>query len=491
MNQHIIHLKNGRLAEDTPFNHVQQLVSNAINHVGSGGIVVHFHGGLVSEAKGREIANRLTPVYQDAHAYPIFPVWESGLIETIINNFSQIAGESFFQTILLRARRIVGRKFAQDEGGRSVGVLPPVDFTLEEKALIDALGAEDDSLLPSDRVPTSQLTPLSATEQMTIEAELQQDAELLLVVQEVSNGLRNPNGIVLDEATRSAAPVVASSATLMDPATADRLVDRPDPSSRGIISTAKLVKAIVKVAVRVTKRYISNRDHGFHATIVEEILREFYLANIGGAIWSQMKQDTADSFGPNPQVFGGTALLTELAKGVQLGAQPKVTLIGHSTGAVYISHLLKAADAILPEDFKFDILLLAPASTFDLLAETLTGQQERIGGFRMFTMADNKERQDRLVPFLYPHSLLYFVSGVVESYADIPIIGMQRFYDESNYEPGEFPNVECMRRYIRNMADWVVWSTGLGPHCKAVSHGDFDDDPTTLLSIKNILRNGF
>ena len=195
------------------------------------------------------------------------------------------------------------------------------------------------------------------------------------------------------------------------------------------------------IAVRVIKRFVTKRDHGLHATIVEEILREFYLANIGGKIWGAMKQDTADSFGPDPKLFGGTALLTELAAAASVANIPKITLVGHSTGAVYISHWLQAANGIFPTQIKFDVIFLAPASTCQLLAETLSRYRHRLDGFRMFTMTDENERADRLVPVLYPHSLLYFVSGVVEPDADTPIVGMQRYFDAEDYEPGEFPQV--------------------------------------------------
>ena len=36
----------------------------------------------------------------------------------------------------------------------------------------------------------------------------------------------------------------------------------------------------------------------------------------------------------------------------------------------------------------------------------------------MFTMTDENEKKDRLVPVIYPHSLLYLVSGVVEPEVD-------------------------------------------------------------------------
>ena len=36
--------------------------------------------------------------------------------------------------------------------------------------------------------------------------------------------------------------------------------------------------------VRIVQRYASGRNHNFHNTVVEEILRQFYAANAGGPV---------------------------------------------------------------------------------------------------------------------------------------------------------------------------------------------------------------
>lgn len=491
MVDHVIHMEGGRLASDTPFHVVQQIVSDAVHEEN---IVIHFHGGLVNETNARAMANRLLPIYQQAGAYPIFPVWEAGLFETIQNNLGDVAREKLFQLVLKRVRNIARRKFVQDEGGRSAGVVPVVDVSAEEEALILALETDDASLMPDEPIPSTDLSPLSDTEILTLEMEFQQDPELQIVAQEVSAGLRNPEDIMRDEATRSMSPIVASSFTFMDSAAVKRLVDQPDPSSRGVFSIIKMVKAIVIVAGRVIARYLAGRDHGFHATVVEEILREFYIANIGGTIWSHMKGDTRDSFDDDPTQYGGTALLSELGKRIQAGARPKVTLVGHSTGAVYIAHLLEASASLIPADFKFNVVLLAPASTFDLTVSTFIPHQEKIGGLRMFTMTDENEKADQLVPVLYPHSLLYFISGVLEPDADCPIVGMQLFYDPLKYEASKFKKVAKFRQFIANINNGVVWSVNNGEeglNTEALHHGDFDNDPATLDSIQQIIQNGF
>ncbi|MEM8885812.1 MAG: hypothetical protein AAGD14_17235 [Planctomycetota bacterium] len=492
MSDHVIHTENGKLAADTPFTSVKQMVEEGVEH---GHLVLHFHGGLVSEASGRATAAALEPVYEAAGAYPIFPVWESGLLETIRNNLEKVGNELFFRLVLKRVRAIVMRKFAQDDGGRAAGTVPAVDVTAEEAAVDQALDLGDLARMPTEPVPQAGMTELTDAEILALEQELATDPVLAQATAEVSASLRSEAEIAQEVASRSAdAPVVGSTKTLMDPDAIDALLERDAPGARGIMTIWKVAKAVVKVAARVIHRYLAGRDHGFHATIVEEILRAAYVSNIGGYIWSTMKEDTADHFKADAELYGGTAILSVLAERLQAGATPRVTLVGHSTGAVFIAHFLEAARQRLPDSMKFDVVLLAPASTFRLSSERITGNMDRIAGLRMFTMTDENERNDRLVPVLYPHSLLYFVSGVVEDEVDMPLIGMQRYFDEDAYPSDAFPSVELFRRHMDDVEHGIVWSVSTGTpglESAALKHGDFDEDEKTRASMQHLIRHGF
>src|SRR5262245_3868704 len=64
-------------------------------------VVLHFHGGLVSRTAGMEGAERLRlECYDGSGAHPVFFVWESGLIETVRHNLSEIFGEDIFKILL-------------------------------------------------------------------------------------------------------------------------------------------------------------------------------------------------------------------------------------------------------------------------------------------------------------------------------------------------------------------------------------------------------
>ncbi len=489
---HVIHLENGRLAPSTPRAKITQMAQQA---VASGHLVIHFHGGLVPRNTGIEIAERLLPRYSVAGAFPIFFVWESGLIETISNNFKEIAQEKLFRILWKRIAAIVKRKFSQTNNDRAGYVLPHVDTSGLERTIDEALDQDDLSLLAASELKTPAHTDeLGDFERLMLQNELGTDAQLNTEIQRVSNSLRDPADIEADLQSR-APRVQGSSTTMMDPRALDQLVDRPTPGHRGIISTAKMIKTIVSIAANVISRFVKDRDHGFHATVVEEILRELYLANVGQFIWETMKTDTADAFGDNSDVHGGTALLDALSGAIDPAKPLKITLVGHSTGAVYISNFLDKTTGLLPDNQRYDVIFLAPASNCQLTADTLTQHRDKIGSFRMFTMTDHYEKKDELVKILYPHSLLYFVSGVVEGGFDVPLVGMERFYDEDDFPAADFPEVATVRDYIEADSDRAVWSVNnAGPdghRSTSEKHGDFDNDLKTLESIEHILAQGF
>jgi pimeloyl-ACP methyl ester carboxylesterase len=210
-----------------------------------------------------------------------------------------------------------------------------------------------------------------------------------------------------------------------------------------------------------------------------------------------MKQDTADAFKNDAAIYGGTAFLAALRDRIDPAAPPRITLVGHSTGAVFISEFITHAAATLPSEVQFGVVFEAPASTCAKTAETLAQHRARIANFRMFTMSEAYELDDKLVPVIYPHSLLYFVSGVVEFEADAPLVGMARFYEANHFPPGGFPDVATVRDFVAESTGHAVWSVTedtapAGQRSHAEGHTEFDDDDEeTLESVKHILREGF
>jgi hypothetical protein len=280
---------------------------------------------------------------------------------------------------------------------------------------------------------------------------------------------------------------------LVDARALDEMFPKQANVTKGGIPWLMVAKFIAKVVIAVIRRFATKRDHGAYTTTVEEVLRAAYLAKAGEVIWRQMKKDTADAFDESDGA--GEVVLQTWTQLLQAGQKaPRITLIGHSTGAVYINHWIRRSATVAP-DLQYDVILLAPACRCEDFVEVLKSHSGVISNFRMFAMQDAVEQQDRLVSIIYPRSLLYFVSGVVEGEADAPLLGMQRYIvNQDVFDAQNFAAVQGARDYLaldKQHSVWSIANDGPGVSSTSVSHGDFDNDDKTLDSLSSILAEGY
>lgn len=498
---HVIHLENGRFSPGTLTNagHIGPMLNRYLANPGGypSGLVLHFHGGLVSFRAGAGLAQRLTPEYLQAGAYPVFFVWESGPLETIRNNFSEIANEKIFRKLAGKVLKFVIARLGSSLGGRGG---PPgaatAEGTLEQWLEAGAEGSPvpfEDVRLTDPAGAARAAAQSDASLQFQVQADLELDFGFRQALAEVENGLK-PAG---DAATSRGAGYRGATTTRMTEEGLSQLTTGRDEGSRGVKSLAKAAVAIVALVRAVVGRMRTGRDHGLYATVVEEVLRRFYIDQLGRTLlWDRMKQDTADAFAadkPAGREPGGTMLLEALKARVQAGqAFPRITLVGHSAGSIYACRFLQHADAILPAGIGFHLCLLAPACTFSLFHETMTNHSGRVKEVRLFAMSDEVERKDAIAGVLYPHSLLYFVSGLLEDTVDEPLLGMQRYFTGTTVFNG--PECQWARGYFQGNGQRTVWSVvddGVGRSSASRRHGDFDNDAVTLASLRHLIQHGF
>src|SRR6478609_8879702 len=258
-------------------------------------VVLHFHGGLVSRAAGMAGAERLkTESYDGSGAHPVFFVWESGLLEVVRHNLREIFGEDIFKILLKWLLKYASAKLEAGGAKSPLLAVPPDIEIYKELVKLDA-GKEPFSDFEVD----AGISEISEAEQDAFEAEMGRDADFQETVQAIVNA------IVPEEQTSGAKGIVIrtrhSMRTLMSPEVVEQLKSDVDNAksggqAKGIFSTAALIKKAAVILIRVVRRFVQKRDHGLYPTVVEEILREFYVANIGTKIWGAMKQETADTF---------------------------------------------------------------------------------------------------------------------------------------------------------------------------------------------------
>src|SRR4030095_4743364 len=120
-----------------------------------------------------------------------------------------------------------------------------------------------------------------------------------------------------------------------------------------------------------------------------------------------------------------------------------ISSVGHSAGCIYAGNLLSYLyrARLVPASpwhgipFQVDkLVFLAPAATCKVLAGVLMKHDAAplFRAFRMYSLTDTDKKGYYEVPVLYPGSLLYIISGLLESVddkgtGDMPLTGMQRY----------------------------------------------------------------
>lgn len=500
---HVLHSRDGKFEQDTSsLSDVVRILGQAQESAPEHGIVIHFDGGLVGQESSRVIADTLVPRYAQAGAYPLLYVWQSGLIERLKNNLGEILADPAFRELVKKVSEWVLKKIGDEPGLK--GVRGPAVNEDQLRREFDRWFSGKSAQLPVSNegkvLPTLAIKGVAGSREdelaEEIEAGLDGDPDFRAAIQKLYDSVAGGAAV-----TRAAgAPAVATVALVDEQARAEMFC-WATASSKGELPWIAVAKFVARIVTKVIGRYAQGRAHGMYCTVVEEVLRSAYGDKAGVTLWNQMKKDTADSFGSGSQCCGA-AVVRELGKLHAAGRTfKKITLVGHSAGAVHLCEFLDAA-SVAAAQLKFDVVFLAPALRHERFARVLARHRHRIAHFRLFGMSDAIESDDVLASVLYPRSLLYFVSGVLEGHVeggawkgdtDAPIVGMQRYlHDTDVFNSRDFPEVEHVRRFLQGIPDSEVWSessAGNGRDCLSRRHGDFDSDEATVGSVAWIIAH--
>jgi hypothetical protein len=453
----------------TPAN-VDQIFA-AMQAGGKKKLLLYFHGGLVNYnsaiASADLIVNELITKTDD---YPIAFIWETGIAETIEQNMSDISGTDFFQKLIGKIIKIAGDKLGTQvtnaAGTQDVGSMDPGQINAELQKPVPFDSATIVHANKSLNVNSSNDQFLKDEIRIGAENEIQGDPEF--------------NGRLIDKLSPKQKSMISS----------ENVLNVPAPGADGVFSLGKIIESSVVIVFNVIKRFQSGRDHGFFPTVVEEILRQVYLGELGLDLWTDMKSKAQEMWqADDPGTTGndqhaGRYLLTKLNAYAENNPGVTVDLVGHSAGAIvicwFVSEFLSMG--MSPNVTIRDIIFMAPACRSDLFNQTIVPNQAAFGDFRMFTMTDYYETRDFCgSPLLYSHSLLYLISGILEpNENDAYILGMQR-YLTNNWPYNNDPLLLSIIAFMAAQPNRIVYtiipaSTTPGLQCTAVHHGDFHDD---------------
>lgn len=460
-----------------------------------GHLVLFFHGGRVSEQAGLATANALVGLFEERiGAHAVFFLWESSEVEVIPASLGGIAQQPFFQELLKTTLKFVLSKLEPRATARATGRLTLMSNAAMKKQQV----AEAANLTAFGDAQRAQLKPVSTSEALQFQQALKKNPRYQREVKRMARQLAAERARPRKRVAERAAGGGASHQLSAETATQVHASVKQAAAKPGLVTTEFFNLGAVRVFMNVVQRLREGTDHGVSTTIVEEVLREFYIGQAVTWVWNGMKQEAQSAFLNNQGLAGdsqhaGTYFLERLRDYVNDSRNPplKVSLVGHSAGAIYICRLLEKAAEVLP-DYRFhQIVFLAPGVDFDLFKLAVIDNPKRSDGFRVYNLRDQLEALDGIIPSVYPRSLLYFVSSLLEETLEKPLVGMERFY--SGQPPYDGTTFRAVRDFVLGAeAKRAVWSetTGelAGLNCAAQHHGGFPFDPTLQDSLESLLR---
>jgi hypothetical protein len=489
-------------------------------------LALFFHGGLVDKASGQQGAANQYEAYKDI-VFPLFFIWESGIWEVLAHHLPLIFAETIFGRIVDHVTGLLSGKLSQAQAAGRAG-----QFSLEASFNQTPSGFETISFTSDD--VDQFMTAIKNDEKIQQEAvaiaRTSTSVESLLSAGAKGKLLQLSRRTYLSPQVVGAIRGAYIEGNRSSVGTGQPIESVPFGIGGAIQAAWAIAKAAAPALISCVKRFVAKRDHGLTCTIVEEVLRALYLANTGSSIWEEMKRETEDAFGADSNQFGGTAVIEELCLQLKQKPATAITLVGHSTGAIYIGNFLRHVDIALTSQGDsttvFDIVLMAPASTVDFF---VINYKNRMRGVRIFQMQDATEQQDHLMSKdvgpsdpsilgrVYPRSLLYLVSGICEYFEgqggsgvhefdgdDMPILGMDRFFAQSSvFTAANYPSVGQVRpqfsvappppgapsKYVRVLSPTTATPDD-GYRSGSEKHGNFPGDGPTIASIRLCFQNG-
>jgi len=207
------------------------------------------------------------------------------------------------------------------------------------------------------------------------------------------------------------------------------------------------------------------------------------LARVPGrALWREMK---AGAELPFRDGNAGAQTLQAFVDAFKVSGKPKhIHLVGHSTGMILLTHLLRRWSLIAPDHAIRTASLMAPAGLAELFTEQVQPFLKapypdfRISEMAIYNLTDEMEQDDQ-VALAYNKSLLYLVSRAFEESTPAKLLGMEKY------------SATVGRRKLPRLT--IHYSKGNVPGARVTassSHGGFDNDPLTMNHIlRRVLRS--
>lgn len=160
------------------------------------------------------------------------------------------------------------------------------------------------------------------------------------------------------------------------------------------------------------------------ARVYDGLLRFLNVDDLLRTLWNSMKDRAAATFAEPPghsNPLPGNALALHLQAWRNRHPYGRISLIGHSAGSILLSNLLARSRA-LPGLAYQNFVLLAPAITQTRFERQVMAQAQ-VARYALLGLDRIRERRDNT--FIYPSSILYLLSEVIEGEPGTRLVGLQ------------------------------------------------------------------
>lgn len=217
--------------------------------------------------------------------------------------------------------------------------------------------------------------------------------------------------------------------------------------------------------------------------VMEELARALGLVDIARSGWQAMKDMAKWTFGDGVskdvaqgREMPGRLLVQRLMDWRQAyPEQFQMSLIGHSAGTILHSRLLEAANVVWqdkpsgPPLFK-NLVFLAAAISYADFENRVLAHQHLFERFLALGLKDGHEQDSGdALNGLYPASLLYIVSDVLEAVPGEQLVGMQKFLNAPGYSRA--------KAFLKS-SDRILWTPKNGVS-EQRSHSGFATESVT------------